>query len=211
MHLLRHSCPCGVRRADKPLAGKRISVKDNFKVAGIKTTQSNRAFVETYGPEQETARFLERLVDLGAILVGKTKMCAFASSEEATDQWIGFHAPFNPRADGYQSPSGSTTGGAAALAADSWLDFSVETDKRTNMSIAERWAQCPPDEASGKDIREYLNKTAYYPFYYDGYNEFSQFRKDHEDKFGKPAYVGPYMRWKWYGNVSSINLFANVV
>lgn len=114
--------------AVKPLAGLRVSIKDNFKVAGIKTTLSNRAFVETYGPESETAKFLERLINLGAIVVGKTKICAFASSEEATDQWIDFHAPFNPRADGYQSPSGSTTGGAASLASYDWLDYSIGTD-----------------------------------------------------------------------------------
>lgn len=114
----------------KPLAGKRISVKDNFKVAGIKTTQNNRSWLSLYGPESETADFLQDLIGLGATIVGKTKMCAFASSEEATDQWIDFHAPFNPRADGYQSPSGSTTGGGASLAAYDWLDLSIGTDSR---------------------------------------------------------------------------------
>ncbi len=125
--------------AEQPLGGRRISIKDNFKIAGIKTTQSNRAFVELYGPETETAEFVVHLIQLGAVVVGKTKMCAFASSEEATDQWIDFHAPFNPRGDGYQSPSGSTTGGAAALAAYPWLDYSVGTDseKRT----AKIWCQ----------------------------------------------------------------------
>lgn len=115
---------------DKPLSGKRISVKDNFRLAGIKTTQGNRAFVDTYGPENTTAEYIQLLIKMGAVIVGKTKMCAFASSEEATDQWIDFHAPFNPRADGYQSPSGSTTGGAAGLASYEWLDFSVGTDSK---------------------------------------------------------------------------------
>lgn len=112
----------------KPLAGKRISVKDNFKVAGVKTTQNNRAWLSLYGPERETASVIQDLISLGAVIVGKTKMCAFASSEEATDQWIDFHAPFNPRADGYQTPSGSTTGGGASLATYDWLDFSIGTD-----------------------------------------------------------------------------------
>jgi Asp-tRNA(Asn)/Glu-tRNA(Gln) amidotransferase A subunit family amidase len=71
---------------NKPLAGKRITIKDNFKLSNIQTTQSNRAFVKLYGPEAETANILEALLNLGAILVGKTKMCAFASAEEATDQ-----------------------------------------------------------------------------------------------------------------------------
>jgi Asp-tRNA(Asn)/Glu-tRNA(Gln) amidotransferase A subunit family amidase len=117
-----------------PLGGRRISIKDNFKVAGIKTTQTNRAFVDTYDQENETAQFVQQLIRLGAVIVGKTKMSAFASSEEATHQWIDFHAPFNPRADGYQSPSGSTTGGAAGLAAYDWLDFSVGTDSKNQYS-----------------------------------------------------------------------------
>lgn len=68
-----------------PLAGKRISVKDKFMIAGIKTTQNNRAWLSLYGPECETAGFLQDLIGLGAIIVGKTKVCAFGSSEEATD------------------------------------------------------------------------------------------------------------------------------
>lgn len=111
-----------------PLAGKRISIKDSFKIAGVQTTQSNRAWVSLYGAEDKTAKYVRQLVSLGAIIVGKTKMCAFASAEEATDQWIDFHAPFNPRGDGYQSPSGSTTGGGASLASYDWLDYSIGTD-----------------------------------------------------------------------------------
>ncbi|KAJ4154988.1 hypothetical protein LMH87_000258 [Akanthomyces muscarius] len=287
-----------IATSEKPLAGKRISVKDNFKVAGIKTTQGNRAFSELYGPESETATYIQTLISLGAIIVGKTKLCAFASSEEATDQWIDYHAPFNPRADGYQTPSGSTTGGATSLASYEWLDFSLGTDttgstrwpaawnglfgiritsgadtldgvypscrsmdtigllsrdihqlsslvkhsfpaladghkhptrilystdffphlnpaqqemvekftfvledflgiKRTLLNIEERWNACPPVEAGGQSIRDYISKTAYYPFYYDGFQEYSEFRQEYEQKFGKPAYVGPYMRWKW--------------
>lgn len=99
-------------------------------MAGIKTTQGNRAFSELYGPESETATYIQTLISLGAVIVGKTKLCAFASSEEATDQWIDYHAPFNPRADGYQTPSGSTTGGATSLASYEWLDFSLGTDSK---------------------------------------------------------------------------------
>lgn len=119
----------------RPLAGKRISVKDNFKVAGIRTTQTNRAWTSLYGPEEETAAFIQNLVNLGAIIVGKTKMCSFASSEEPTDQWVDFHAPFNPGADGYQSPSGSTTGGGASLASYKWFGLSVGTDSKWPSTI----------------------------------------------------------------------------
>lgn len=70
-----------------------------------------------------SSSFVKDLVTLGAMIVGKTKLCAFASAGEATD-----HAPFNPRGDGYQSPSGGTTGGAVALAGYDWIDYSVGTD-----------------------------------------------------------------------------------
>lgn len=112
------------------MTGKRISVKDNYKLSGVQTTPSNRAFAQLYDAETENADFVANLVALGAIIVGKTKLCASSSSEEATDQWNDFHAPFNPRADGYQTPSGSTTGGATSLAGYEWLDFSLGTDSR---------------------------------------------------------------------------------
>ncbi|KAF3066593.1 Amidase 1 [Daldinia childiae] len=221
----------------KPLAGMRFSVKDNYKVSGIMTTQSNRAWCELYDgkPENITADYVNTLVGLGAVLVGKTLMCSFASSEEATDQWIDFHAPFNPRGDGYQSPSGSTTGGGTSLAAYPWLDFSVGTDTTGSIRWPAAWCglfglrTTWREEAMGNvypacrfmdtvgllsrdmDGMENLVKTtipgpkyfsndqqtAYNPFYYDGYHEFDDFRKEYEEKFQKPVYVGPYMRWKW--------------
>ena len=91
---------------------------------------SNRAYLETYGAAEETAPSIQKLIDQGAIVVGKTKMSTFASAEAPTDQWVDFHCPFNPRADGYLSPAGSTTGGGAALAGYEWLDYSIGTDSR---------------------------------------------------------------------------------
>ncbi|KID83955.1 hypothetical protein MGU_08827 [Metarhizium guizhouense ARSEF 977] len=50
--------------------------------------------------------------------------------------------------------------------------------KATKMSIADQWRQCPPDEANGKTTEEFLDNAAYNPFYYNGYHEFDDFRKD---------------------------------
>ena len=47
--------------------------------------------------------------------------------EEPTEA-IDFPAPFNPRGDGYQSPAGSSSGSASAIAAYDWLDFAIGTD-----------------------------------------------------------------------------------
>lgn len=60
-------------------------------------------------------------------------MCAFATAESPTDQWVDFHCPFNPRGDGYLKPGGSSTGAGAALAGYEWLDFSVGTDSKCNL------------------------------------------------------------------------------
>lgn len=37
---------------------------------------------------------------------------------------------FNPRGDGYQFPSGGSSGSAAVVAAYDWLDLSIGTDSR---------------------------------------------------------------------------------
>lgn len=120
---------------DRPLAGARLSLKDIFRLKGVKTTMMSRAFTALYEPESENAAYVTKLLSLGAIIVGKTKMTQFASSDEPTDQWIDFHCPFNPRGDMYQSPSGSSSGAAAALAGYPWLDFSIAGDCMFHISI----------------------------------------------------------------------------
>lgn len=48
----------------------------------------NRAYNELYPPRTSSADYVTKLIQLGAIIVGKTKMSAFASVEEPTDQWV---------------------------------------------------------------------------------------------------------------------------
>jgi Asp-tRNA(Asn)/Glu-tRNA(Gln) amidotransferase A subunit family amidase len=115
-----------------PLGGLRFTVKDTFDVAGIKTTLSRRAYAELYPPRAESADFVEKLLSLGAIIVGKTKTTSSASADEPTDQWIDFHCPRNPRGYQYQSPSGSSTGAAASLAGYPWLDSAIGGDSKLN-------------------------------------------------------------------------------
>ncbi|KAJ2987713.1 hypothetical protein NUW58_g4354 [Xylaria curta] len=70
---------------NKPLAGLRIAIKDNFRLEGTRCSLGCRSFLATYGPDQETADYVKTLIDLGACIVGKTKMTAFASSETPCD------------------------------------------------------------------------------------------------------------------------------
>jgi Asp-tRNA(Asn)/Glu-tRNA(Gln) amidotransferase A subunit family amidase len=84
----------------------------------------SRAWSQLYPAAGATAPYVKYLVDLGAIIVGKTKMTQFSTSVE----WTDFHSPINPRGDCYQEPSGSSTGAAASLAGYEWLDHAVGGD-----------------------------------------------------------------------------------
>ncbi|KAJ8122751.1 hypothetical protein ONZ43_g1134 [Nemania bipapillata] len=110
---------------DTPLAGVRIAVKDIMDLKGMKTGASSRAYTELYGPRRENAAVIQTLLELGAVVVGKTKTTQFADSEWATCDWVDYHAPFNPRGDGYLTPSGSSSGSAAAIASYDWLDLTM--------------------------------------------------------------------------------------
>lgn len=113
---------------DKPLNGRRISVKDLFHLEGMVTTIGSRSYAECYGPQNTTAKYLQHLIDKGAIIVGKTKMGGYAGSEIPPEKCIDYFAPWNPRGDGYQGPSGSSSGAGASVAGYKWLDFALATD-----------------------------------------------------------------------------------
>ncbi|KAF2733281.1 amidase signature enzyme [Polyplosphaeria fusca] len=68
------------------------------------------------------------LIDLGAVVVGKTKTTQFALGERPTGDYVDQLAPFNPRGDGYQHPQGSSCGTGAGVASYSWLDFGTGSD-----------------------------------------------------------------------------------
>ena len=119
---------------DRPLNGLRVAVKDNMHLGGVVTGLGNRAYADLYGKQAETAEFIKLLLDKGAIVVGKTKLSAFAGSEVPPCQCVDYFPPWNPRGDGYQGPSGSSSGAGASAAGYGWLDFSVCTDsKRTSL------------------------------------------------------------------------------
>ncbi|CAH0021638.1 unnamed protein product, partial [Clonostachys rhizophaga] len=72
------------------------------------------------------------LIDAGASIVGKRKLQALTVREEPVEA-VEFTDPFNPRCDGYQVPSGSSSGSAAAIGSYDWLDLSLGSD--TNGSV----------------------------------------------------------------------------
>lgn len=116
------------KTASKPLAGVRLGVKDIYDIAGVKTSDGNRAVYGFYPPKTANSVPVQRLIDAGAIIVGKMKTSQFANGELATADWVDYHSPFNPRGDGYQDPSSSSSGPGAGAGSYPWLDLTLGSD-----------------------------------------------------------------------------------
>ncbi|EFQ25674.1 amidase [Colletotrichum graminicola] len=116
----------------RPLAGQRIGVKDIYDLEGIQTTAGSLSYVAVNGVARKTAPALQRIIDLGGIVVGKQKTAQFASPAYPWN-WNDEYYPRNPRGDTYLSCSGSSSGAGCSIAAYDWLDFAIGTD--TGMSV----------------------------------------------------------------------------
>lgn len=104
-----------------PLLGIPFAVKDNIDVANTPTTAACPAF--SYTPAQH-ATVVAKLLDAGAILVGKTNMDQFATGLVGTRSPHG--TPRNPF-DNTIVPGGSSSGSAVAVA-QGLVSFSLGTD-----------------------------------------------------------------------------------
>ncbi|KXH38291.1 hypothetical protein CSAL01_00167 [Colletotrichum salicis] len=116
------------RSPEKPLAGVRVGVKDIYDLAGVKKSNGNRAWYALYPPATSTAPAIQALLDAGAVVVGYQKPSQFANGETATADWVDYHSPFNPRGDGYNDPSSSSSGAGASIGSYAWLDIAVGSD-----------------------------------------------------------------------------------
>ena len=121
---------CHEKSSKLPLAGTRIVVKDMFDIGGLRTSVGNRNFLNLYPPCTETVSAIQRLIDAGAEVLGKSKLSSFAAREEPTEK-VDYQASFNPRGDGHQSPAGSSSGSAAAVSSYDWLDFAIGSDSES--------------------------------------------------------------------------------
>jgi allophanate hydrolase len=104
-----------------PLGGVPFAVKDNFDVAGMPTTAGCPSYA--YEPEN-TAPVVQRLLDAGAILIGKTNMDQFATG------LVGTRTPHGACSSVYDSRyiSGGSSSGSAVAVAKGLCAFSLGTD-----------------------------------------------------------------------------------
>jgi allophanate hydrolase len=104
-----------------PLAGVPFAVKDNFDVAGMPTTAGCPSYA--YVP-QRTATVVQRLLDAGAVLIGKTNMDQFATG------LVGTRSPYGACSSFYDARyiSGGSSSGSALAVAKSLCAFSLGTD-----------------------------------------------------------------------------------
>ena len=72
---------------------------------------------------------MQKLIDAGAVIVGKNKLSEFAYAGGHHTNRIDYLLPFNPRGDGYNSPGNSSGGSGASVASYKWLDASLGGDK----------------------------------------------------------------------------------
>jgi allophanate hydrolase len=107
--------------AGMPLFGVPCAVKDNIDVAGLATTAGCPAF--SYRPARN-AHCVQRLIDAGAIVVGKTNMDQFATGLTGTRSPYG--VPESVFGAGLIA-GGSSSGSAVAVAAG-LVSFALGTD-----------------------------------------------------------------------------------
>ena len=113
------------------LAGLTFAAKDLFDIAGHVTGAGNPDWLALHAPASRTAPVVQRLVDGGANMIGKTH------TDELSRGILGENAhygtPINPKAPG-RVPGGSSSGSAAAVAGG-LVDFALGTDTGGSVRI----------------------------------------------------------------------------
>lgn len=109
----------GVRRL--PLDGIPFAIKDNIDAAGWVTTAACPAFARV---ATEDAAVVARLLDAGAILVGKTNLDQFASG------LVGTRSPYGVVSSSFDHEriGGGSSSGSAAVVAKGLVPFALGTD-----------------------------------------------------------------------------------
>jgi amidase len=110
--------------ATGPLAGLSVAVKDMYDIAGERTGAGNPDWLAAQQPAGSNAAAVQRLLDAGATVIGKTICDELFYSVAGANAHYG--TPANLRAPG-RLPGGSSSGSAAATAANA-CDIGLGSD-----------------------------------------------------------------------------------
>ena len=104
-----------------PLYGLPFAVKDNIDVAGMPTTAACKEFAHT---PAKSATVVNRLIQAGAILVGKTNLDQFATG------LVGVRSPYGPVPNPFDPRyiSGGSSSGSAVAVSTGMVSFALGTD-----------------------------------------------------------------------------------
>lgn len=126
-------------------------MKDLYDISGLKTSEVNRPWFHLYPPVTESAVSVQRLINLGAVVVGKARTSQFANGEAPTIDRMDYHDHFNPRGYGHGDPNSSSAGAGSAEASYDWIDKNIGSN-------------------TGGSVRAGRQFSAASPTYYDRYN-----------------------------------------
>jgi amidase len=107
-----------------PLSGLYFGVKDLFDIAGYPTGGGNPLLLAMSGTKTETAPTVQKLLDAGAALVGKTVTDELAFSMNGNNAHFG--APINGNAP--ERITGGSSSGSASAVSSRLCDFALGTD-----------------------------------------------------------------------------------
>ena len=109
--------------------GLPVIVKDNIDVKGMPTTNGTKALLDSYPYENSYA--VQKLIDNGAIIIGKANMDEFAFNATFTHSSFGYtYNAFNTDYSSYGSSGGSAVSVAANLAV-----FALGTDTGSSVRV----------------------------------------------------------------------------
>jgi amidase len=98
--------------SDGPLHGVPMTIKDTFEISGLRTTAGAQIYANHV--PRSTAIAAQRLMNAGAVIMGKTNVPEFAADLQSYNDIFGVsNNPWNPK----RTPGGSSGGAAAAVAA----------------------------------------------------------------------------------------------
>ena len=120
-----HDLKSPVRGADHgPLAGLTVAIKDMYDIVGERSGGGNPDWLAAQQPATRNASVVQKLLDAGATITGKTVCDEFFYSIAGVNAHYG--TPNNPRAPG-RLPGGSSSGSASAAASGA-CDIAIGSD-----------------------------------------------------------------------------------